>query len=1245
MKWITALNLESWANTIIARPNFPALIADLIRASAPHISSIRFPNGDKGQVRGFDGVLDALGVPPYVPDGESIWEFGVSTDPLKKAETDFSKRTNEITKEERLRKTFVFISPRSWDNPKLKLDDWLKTKRDLKEWKGVEYIDGVKLEAWLDCHPAVAAKYARYELKTTPPSGAISTDEFWDEYSTRFKPALTEDVILCGRNDQAKRLVSTLMNPLQSIYFAADSPDEVLAFAVAAIRSTESEVRSFLEAKTIIVETAEAARLLGMKEGLIFLPRGQARNNVGILAKAGCVVISAGADESRSFHEMLSRPGNTELGKALAGMFGVPESEGFEISRKCGRSLTVLARQSSSGTAENPEWLESAKQLIPAFLAGGWSADYEMDQEVLQQLGNVSSYDELESPLRRLSKLKDPPLDRVQDIWKIRAPVDAFTYLAPNIGNADLQRLKSAVIKVFGQMKDKPSPNDLYRLPSQRDITHSSWLKEGLMTTLLLISSFDVVDLHISGYKRQQFVDEIVRSLWQLSSDSRFITSLQDQLPLLAEAAPIPFLDALECLLKGDAMVNIFSESNDVFAATSPHVSLLWALEVLAWDSNYLLRVAIILARLATVDPGGRVSNRPINTLRAIFLTWFPNTNASLAQRNAVLKRILDITPEIGWDLLVKLFPKYHDHSSFTERPKFREAQISGTEALTYALVWEAQRNILDMAIDHLNGDAERLNIIIGSLTQFDNESKILIMDEVDKFLIGSGHDERIIVYSKLKDESNRNHRFKDSEWALDAALLSRLDNILEKFRPIDTAHSSAWLFNDWFPYIPNNESDNEEVIRERRVSAISDIISESGLSGMVALLREVKIPHLAISAIAELNLSIESLFKLMEYSLKDEQLKSISVSIFSIGFRVFGEQWIKEFSFFASKNEIDSEKIAILLTGLTDTRSSWEVVETFGVEVSAQYWQTKHPFRVEGTVDDTLFAASKYIEHGRVMAAVSVISSQSDLMPDSFLFNLLDAAIPEINSGASKDVNVDIYHIELIFESLNKRETISERELAKLEFAYLPIFDSKNKTLTLHRMLIKSPELYVDLISAVFKPASRESQEPTEGQVRIATAAYGVLRDLKILPGQVENDISFEILSEWCIDVRARAVDADRVKIVDQYIGKLLAHAPKSNIDDAWPHESVRLIIELFSADEIEKGLELERYNMRGVYCKAVGEGGDQERALASNYFDWAGRVTDHPRTHAMLTRIGMAWSNEADRADIQAQKEKLQY
>jgi hypothetical protein len=50
MKWITANNLDNWADTLPARVVFPEMIGHLVRACASDMTSFRFPNCDKGQV-------------------------------------------------------------------------------------------------------------------------------------------------------------------------------------------------------------------------------------------------------------------------------------------------------------------------------------------------------------------------------------------------------------------------------------------------------------------------------------------------------------------------------------------------------------------------------------------------------------------------------------------------------------------------------------------------------------------------------------------------------------------------------------------------------------------------------------------------------------------------------------------------------------------------------------------------------------------------------------------------------------------------------------------------------------------------------------------------------------------------------------------------------------------------------------------------------------------------------------------
>ncbi len=197
MKWITANDLESWANTKAAEGALPYLVSSLIRASAPNVTSFRFPAGDSSQIPGYDGRLESEAFPPYVPDGKSVWEFGTGEKYAAKADQDYEKRTNEPGAAIPAETTFVFVTPRAWAHPDI--DEWIKEKKGQAIWKDVRVIDGVALEDWLDQKQAVAARFAR-ELGLKPATGAMSTDEFWGEYSSRFKPPLTETVILAGRN-------------------------------------------------------------------------------------------------------------------------------------------------------------------------------------------------------------------------------------------------------------------------------------------------------------------------------------------------------------------------------------------------------------------------------------------------------------------------------------------------------------------------------------------------------------------------------------------------------------------------------------------------------------------------------------------------------------------------------------------------------------------------------------------------------------------------------------------------------------------------------------------------------------------------------------------------------------------------------------------------------------------------------------------------------------------------------------
>jgi hypothetical protein len=124
---------------------------------------------------------------------------------------------------------------------------------------------------------------------------------------------------------------------------------------------------------------------------------------------------------------------------------------------------------------------------------------------------------------------------------------------------------------------------------------------------------------------------------------------------------------------------------------------------------------------------------------------------------------------------------------------------------------------------------------------------------------------------------------------------------------------------------------------------------------------------------------------------------------------------------------------------------------------------------------------------------------------------------------------------------------------------------------------------------------------------------------------------------------VRELAAQEDRVSITELKLGEVLAHGPKDPGNGSWPHRAIRSTLERLNSPDVERGLIIERQNMRGVYSKALYEGGDQERVLAEEARSWARDAAGFPRTRAILTRIADGWDAQASAEDTRAKQDKL--
>ena len=1246
MKWITSLDLERWADTIGSRATLSELVRDLIRASVSDIGAIRFPTGDTSQMPGWDGHLVSSGAQPYVPVGESGWEFGTDKGVVAKANADYKTRSENagvITKDSA---TFVFVTPRKWTDGEL----WAQARSAEGVWKRVQILDVVALEDWLGLCPGVAARFAREILPVMPNFGVRSTDQFWEEYCTRFKPDLTTEVLLADRQHQADMILNQMRTTSSVHMWQADSTEEVVAFSVAAIRKAEPEVRRFIEMRTLIIDTGDAARQLEPKSEMVLLLRADSIPLAGMLAQRNLVIVPVGRDNPTQSNATLLEQQTIEgLTTAIKSM-GLSEPDARRLASNCGRSVTIMARQISSALAEQPKWAGHS-QLIPAVMAGSWTILSEQDRNAVAALAGTRNYAEYEQQLLPYLRMQDSPLIKEGDVWQVRAPVDAFAYLGHLVGVGEFERLGRVATTVFSETDpslDLPDEERLYAGIYGKNLKHSSWLRDGLAKTLRLIAILsEPLGLTNTGLRPDHFVEKLLSELPGLALDYRRIASLHGELPILMEAAPRPLLAALGRMLEGDgrAIAPIFQDK-DPFLSRSPHTGLLWALEALAWDPRYLSDAALTLAGLARVDPGGKLMNRPLGSLREIFLAWHPSTNATLAQRLATLDQIIAKEPRVGWELLLKLLPGYHDVANPNAKPRYRDGGVADRELLTYGLVAKSYREIVGRAINLPGTDPQRWVALVKNVSTFESAQRLQTMQLLQSVVEQFSTEQRYVIWSSLRDLVAHHKAFPNADWAMKEADMEPLETLVHRLTPSDSVAQVAWLFNEYNPRIPREETPQFDLVERTREQAIHDLLREVGTAGVLKLADTVAHPEFAAVAIGAVVNTIQDFASLTELSVnKTANLATFASVLSSQAEQKLGDVWRSQIKLWKSQQTWSNDRFVELILNWRDERQTWEFATALGPECERSYWERKRSWPLQRLQSgDYEMAARSYLKVGRAIAAVQSSQYAAGAMSTDVLFEMLDAAVVELNAMDVRATSDFVYNLDQIFDALRERRDIPLIEIAKREYAYLPLFGYREKQLAIHQVMGSDPQFYVGLLCDAFKPKSGDDREVTPALQARAKAAYRLVSEFRTVPGVLEGEINEEKLLTWVQEVHRLVKEADRAAIGDEFIGHVLAYTP-ADPDGAWPHRIVRQLIENMDSKEMELGIQIERFNMRGVQARALYGGGGPEREMAERAKHWANVTRAWPRTSAMLEAIAASWESTARNQDERARQDRMRY
>jgi len=167
-----------------------------------------------------------------------------------------------------------------------------------------------------------------------------------------------------------------------------------------------------------------------------------------------------------------------------------------------------------------------------------------------------------------------------------------------------------------------------------------------------------------------------------------------------------------------------------------------------------------------------------------------------------------------------------------------------------------------------------------------------------------------------------------------------------------------------------------------------------------------------------------------------------------------------------------------------------------------------------------------------------------------------------------------------------------------------------------------------------------------TQKNEALASQAFHLLRGINSIPGLQKTADGMSIdavaLHTWITESRKLAEEVGLLRVCDSRIGEILSYSPESP-DGIWPCTEVRDVLEEIQSESVENGIQIGKYNQRGVVRR--GKGGKQEWDLSQKYRAYAEKVRiKWPRTAIVLEGLANTYEREAKEWDKRAEWEEYE-
>ena len=1234
MKFITSTDLKQWADTKECQQLLPELIKRLIDTSVSNVDKLSFPSGDATFLPGWDGIVSCEENIDIVPAGISLWECGSNDGVSGKINGDFKKRDENPLGYEKKESTFVFVTPRIWEGA----EEWRQTHGD--GWKKVVVYTAIELERWIEKNPTVGMWLANM-LRKLPSGGCILPELYWNKWAQGESFKLPIEILLHGRSNVQNKVIETCIYG-GSIILQSLTQDEGIAFVIATLLANNKN--NLVNKAIVATEKYAYEDLVEHYDNLIVITT--ITEGVHYSTKRGhvIIIISTPAD---SFKDAIQLPRIEREGFISSAVkMGIDEAKARSYATDTARDINVFRRRLGIAI-EKPRWANSISELFPAIMVGKWNDSYPGDKEIIKKLAGMD-YEQFELSLSKHVEEEDSQLLHIAHLWRMQSPYEAIDYTMNSryIPSSFFDTYRDICLELIkdddAEAVEKLEENEFrFHKFNQK---YSNSIKECIFQNLCLLSVSD----NSEDKEVAQWVDTTITQLLRDWSFARFLSNKQF-LTSLAEASPKSFLSYVEHIpLK--QLDSIFLPRKNAFSLSEWNISyteLLWALELLAWDAEYLIRVTRLLLRFTEYENESNYVNRPINSLYSIYRFFLPQTYVPFGDRMTILEELAEKNKKSIFVLCKRICESL---SATTLEPsvhfKWRLfGMLESPKRCLYPTLQELNR-IIDLLLRCCDYDGDSIaELITISFNANMGPVRTPILNAIKQHL-AEIEDKQVIV-DTLRKEITHHKQFEDARWALSETELKPYQELFNEIEPKDIFLKHAWLFEGYYAQLPHKrirdyreEYDEQEKVR---FEALQEIVQNKGEKGLWDFVQIVKFPE-------SLTRGIVSLYddKLTNVVLKKYKSGELNERFTKSYLTAFYKKDVQRYLNWAKFYVLEEDNMAIVLYAPGYISALADIAEN-SKEIKRCYWENVQVGICAKKNTDRVVRELK--KANRYSEAIEIISSDREniQIPD---IEIVEILYNYITNDSIQNRHIDIYYISSILEKLDKSEDSNVVEpLVFIEFVLFRQLEHRVDVngLRLSKELSRSPELMMQFVELAYLPDDRNVEKlegaALENKKRLSEYSLHILHFGHNVVSFKNDEGVFDgnHMKNYIEQLYKLAKERKRTNVIDFIVGDILGDIPR---DENYPPTALCEILEDLSNDKVDDTIRTRIYNSRGVSVRACNEGGDQERSIVLRLEAYKEKTKLlYPRITRILDRLINDYKREAGEMDVDAQINDLEY